>query len=208
VPLYQVERQEISRKWLDEAQPIRLRRKSESQSSIAWTASQDPRSLRCPLCILEEGKLRIEPQIYETISSAFDIFLHGWSDWYQNPVIYIDASYSSGASTPATVQSETVATSSSTDTLESQFRELASMWRKETRAVSVLKRKVTHSAYQRIIGLGPPVIPLILRELEERPDDWLWALGALTGIDPAPDGASFDEAVDAWLDWGKKEHLL
>lgn len=41
-----------------------------------------------------------------------------------------------------------------------------------------------HPAYQRIIGLGPEVAPLLLRELERQPDHWFWALKALTGADP------------------------
>ncbi len=39
-------------------------------------------------------------------------------------------------------------------------------------------------AYQEIIGLGPAVVPLVLRELEQRPAHWFSALRALTGADP------------------------
>jgi hypothetical protein len=85
---------------------------------------------------------------------------------------------------------------------------LAEIWRKETRATSALKRKILHPAYQQIIGMGPRAVPLILSELSERPDDWMWALNAITHEDPALENASFDEAVDAWLKWGKSKHLL
>ena len=34
--------------------------------------------------------------------------------------------------------------------------------------------------YQRIIGMGLPVVPLILEELEREPDQWFWALEAIT----------------------------
>ena len=88
------------------------------------------------------------------------------------------------------------------------FRTLADTWRKETRATSALKRKILHPAYQQIIGMGPAAVPLILQELSERPDDWMWALNAITHEDPAPDNASFDEAIEAWLSWGKRKQLL
>lgn len=89
-----------------------------------------------------------------------------------------------------------------------RFRTLAGIWRRETRAISALKRKILHPAYQQIIGMGPGVVPLILNELSERPDDWMWALNSITHEDPAPEKASFDEAVDAWLSWGKKRQLV
>ena len=41
-------------------------------------------------------------------------------------------------------------------------------------------------SYQRIIGLGSAVVPLLLRELERQPDHWFWALKAITGADPVP----------------------
>ena len=40
--------------------------------------------------------------------------------------------------------------------------------------------------YQRIIGLGMPVVPLILEELNREPNQWFWALEAITGQNPVP----------------------
>ncbi len=65
-----------------------------------------------------------------------------------------------------------------------------------------------HPAYQQIIGMGKEAIPLILQELERTRGHWLWALFAITKQDPAPEGATFDEAVDAWLEWGKRPNHL
>jgi len=65
-----------------------------------------------------------------------------------------------------------------------------------------------HPAYQQIIALGPPVIPLILRELRERPDHWFWALNAITGEDPVGPEDDFDQAVEAWLRWGRERGYL
>ena len=85
-----------------------------------------------------------------------------------------------------------------------RFSELAQRWRRETAAYSVVQKKVLHPAYQRIIGFGPAAIPLILRELQREPGHWFWALHALTGEDPAPTDATFHEAVEAWLKWGRE----
>lgn len=62
-----------------------------------------------------------------------------------------------------------------------------------------------HPAYQRIIGLGPAVIPLILADLARQPDHWFWALKALTGEDPVSPGDRGKMAAmsEAWLRWGR-----
>jgi hypothetical protein len=91
---------------------------------------------------------------------------------------------------------------------EREFRTLADRWRRETRYVSSVNKTAMHPAYQQIIGMGKEVIPLILRELERTRGHWLWALFAITKHDPAPEGATFDEAVDAWLDWGRRHRYL
>ena len=65
--------------------------------------------------------------------------------------------------------------------LERTFFELANRWRDETALLSSVTRTAMHPAYQRIIGMGPAAVPLILRELEQRPDHWFWALTAITG---------------------------
>ena len=67
---------------------------------------------------------------------------------------------------------------------------------------------ITHPAYRRITGMGREVLPLLFRELKERPDHWLVALNAITGEDPAPAESSFNEAVDAWLAWGAQKRYL
>jgi len=70
------------------------------------------------------------------------------------------------------------------------------------------KRRFIHAAYQKIIGMGPAVVPLLLEELGQRPDDWFWALAAITGEDPAAGEIDFDRARDAWIDWGREHHYI
>ena len=62
-------------------------------------------------------------------------------------------------------------------------------------------------SYQRIIGLGPAVVPLLLRELERAPDHWFWALKAITGADPVPPAArgGIREKVRLWIEWGRQQ---
>jgi len=65
-------------------------------------------------------------------------------------------------------------------------------------------------SYQQIIGLGPSAIPLILRELENEPGHWFWALAALTGENPAGQGAvgNVEAMRQAWLQWGRERGYL
>jgi hypothetical protein len=87
------------------------------------------------------------------------------------------------------------------------FREHADRWKTDTGHMSSITRAIAHPSYLRIIGMGKKAIPLLLKELRERPDHWLVALNAITGEDPAPEGANFTEAVAAWVKWGEAKNL-
>jgi hypothetical protein len=91
-----------------------------------------------------------------------------------------------------------------------RFRTLADQWLDETQLVSSLTEMVLHPAYQQIIGLGMPAVPLILRELQERPAHWFWALFAITGENPAPEEHAGDLArmTAAWLEFGRRRGYL
>jgi hypothetical protein len=86
--------------------------------------------------------------------------------------------------------------------LKREFKEHVERWKAATRHISSVTKMILHPSYMRIIGMGPAVLPLILRELKERPDHWFVALNAITGIDAAPPKSTFEEAINAWLDWG------
>ena len=89
--------------------------------------------------------------------------------------------------------------------IQRRFASLVQRWHTETGGVSVSDRRIMHPAYQQITGLGPRVIPVVLRELEARPDYWFWALRALTGENPVveEDAGILPRMVDAWLNWGR-----
>ena len=91
---------------------------------------------------------------------------------------------------------------------ESEFASLAREWRRAVQFTSSVRKKIFHPAYQRIIGLGPNAVPLLLKELRDDPNHWFWALASITGEDPAVGTETFNEARDAWLEWGKRKGLL
>jgi|SRR5579863_4365593 len=90
------------------------------------------------------------------------------------------------------------------------FRALADQWRKDTRFLSATDDMVLHPAYQNIIGMGPDVIPLLLRELQTRPGQWFWALRSIAREDPVQeaDVGNIRRMTEAWLNWGREKGYL
>lgn len=105
---------------------------------------------------------------------------------------------------------EEAKTITTADPTERMFRELARVWKTDTLYLSSPPAMAKHWAYQQIIDLGPPVVPLLLRELRSKPDFWFAALRALTGANPvAPEDAGKVQAMaDAWVKWGEANHLI
>lgn len=93
------------------------------------------------------------------------------------------------------------------DDLESLFSRLVQAVIADTRLESSTQRIAIHPAYQQIIGLGPPAVPLLLREVERKSGRWFWALKSITREDPVPesDRGRTQKMVEAWLDWGKQK---
>ena len=91
--------------------------------------------------------------------------------------------------------------------LEERFRTLAVEWKAGRGHSSSISKMCTHPAYQQIVGMGEKAIPLILRELEQAPDHWFWALKAITGVNPVPRDERADIKAMAlhWLEWGREK---
>ncbi len=105
--------------------------------------------------------------------------------------------------------SPTVANPTALD--EQKFEALADEWRRTSRLHSNVSKKVTHPAYQKIIGMGPVAIPLILGDLVAHgPDDWFWALSAITEENPitADMTGNMNLMTEAWLKWGRDKGYL
>src|SRR5438309_12127348 len=92
------------------------------------------------------------------------------------------------------------------ESLRERFERLAASWEKAVAHHSAESIRTKHPAYQEIIALGPPVIPLLLRDMERRQRHWFAALGALTGVNPvaASDAGKISKMIQAWLQWGRE----
>src|SRR5258708_19171851 len=74
------------------------------------------------------------------------------------------------------------------ETVEERFRRLESTWMAEVGHLSSYTAIVNHPAFREIVGMGGAGVPLMLRELDERPRLWGWALPEITRGDPVPPG--------------------
>ena len=92
------------------------------------------------------------------------------------------------------------------ESVEERFQRLAAVWRAETEYLSSSTEMFTHRAYQEIIGMGQPAVPLLLRDLQKEPDHWIWALMVITGANPVPasDSGNLDKMAETWLRWGRE----
>jgi len=95
-------------------------------------------------------------------------------------------------------------------TLAARFEALAAEWKAAVALTSSSSAMVAHPAYQAVIALGPPAVPLLLRELEREPAHWFEALKAITGEDPVPpaDWGHVRVMAAAWLAWGRTRRLI
>ena len=85
-----------------------------------------------------------------------------------------------------------------------KFCRLMYEWRHQRGATSSITEGAMCPAYQSIIGMGHAAVPLIVSQLEsegDQPDQWFWALKAITGMDPVRDEDRGDYAAMArsWL---------
>ena len=87
-----------------------------------------------------------------------------------------------------------------------EFYNLAAKWREDVKYFSSVIEICMNPSYQKIIGMGEKVLPLIFRELNLRPDHWFWALKSITGADPIQphQRGKMSEMAQAWLSWAKE----
>ena len=90
------------------------------------------------------------------------------------------------------------------------FHSVREEWLQERPRGADVAGMVAHPSYQRIIEMGEEAVPLILQELQKRPDHWFPALHTITGADPVPEHAqgNLSKMTDAWLNWGHKNGYL
>ncbi len=93
------------------------------------------------------------------------------------------------------------------ETLEQRVTRLLNQWRDETAYISSSTQINSHPAYQEIIALGPAVLPLLFRDLEQTYDGHLSkALATITKAHPVPeeDRGKIRKVAEAWLRWAKE----
>lgn len=96
-----------------------------------------------------------------------------------------------------------------TETRE-RFTRLTTEWKLQSRFLSNTAQMAMLPPYQRIIGMGEAVVPLILDELRRDPDQWFWALESITEENPVPPDAAGNvrQMAQAWIEWGQRNGLI
>lgn len=94
--------------------------------------------------------------------------------------------------------------------IRARFQRLADEWKSQSQFLSNTAQMAMLRPYQRIIGMGLPAVPLILEELQREPDQWFWALEAITDENPVvPERrGNVRQSAQAWIDWGKQRGLV
>ena len=94
--------------------------------------------------------------------------------------------------------------------LEKAFRSYADKWYAETRRESSLTKITSNINYLKVIELGRPAVPLILKELQSNPAPWFLVLRVLTQNTEIGRGypGNFEKMAEAWIKWGKERALI
>jgi len=84
-----------------------------------------------------------------------------------------------------------------------RFKELASQIEEDCILLSSPSQIALHPAYQKIIGMGEKIIPLLIEKLNSTPTIWFWALESITGINPVPKVHRGDVSlmIEDWQNW-------
>jgi hypothetical protein len=90
-----------------------------------------------------------------------------------------------------------------------RFERLAAEWKEKSHHMSNVAQMAMLRSYQKIIGMGVTAIPFILEELRRQPDQWFWALEAITDENPVPPEVAGNVPLmaEAWIEWGNKNGL-
>jgi hypothetical protein len=108
------------------------------------------------------------------------------------------------------VASPTATPTSTPLPVRERFARLAAEWKRQSRHLSNTAQMAMLRPYQRIIGMGEAAVPLILEELRREPDQWFWALEAITEENQVPPEAAGQvrAMADAWVAWGRQQGII
>jgi len=96
------------------------------------------------------------------------------------------------------------------DEVSDLFRRLLSDWARDTMMSSDSVAILMHRAHYGIIGIGPPALPLIFKDLAEGGGPWFVALQAITHRNlTSPENANDVRKLrEDWLEWGRANGYL
>jgi hypothetical protein len=148
-----------------------------------------------------------------------DIFAHNWileppheGQWEAAPTTIEDSVifgyFGAAGSLIIHGATKTEAARRTSDTLRAEFEALSKQWRRDTRHLSLISKKIVHPAYLRIIGMGEAAIPLLLESLRDSPSHWFDALRATANTDPSKPEDTPSQAREAWLLWGTENGYI
>src|SRR3989338_972459 len=95
-------------------------------------------------------------------------------------------------------------------TLERQFESLTKQWIQDTSYHTSPTLITRHPAYQGLLKLGKPILPLVIRNLEIRPGNWFHLLADLADANPVPHvhRGNIFMMRHYWLNWARKNGYL
>lgn len=93
------------------------------------------------------------------------------------------------------------------DNIKDKFLDLRETWIKETGHVASPKERAIHPAYQQIIGMGPKVVPFLIRDQLENNTHWFWALQSITGENPIEEEHEgyIQKMAQDWKEWWNEQ---
>ena len=86
------------------------------------------------------------------------------------------------------------------------FQQLADQWESETVLLSSTDEATEHPAYQSILIMGEPAIPLILERMGSQGGHWFHALHEISQADPVKetDRGDVETMQASWKEWGER----
>lgn len=90
-----------------------------------------------------------------------------------------------------------------TDELSKRLEDLVQVWERDTLHESSTSRLVSHPAFEAIVAMGTPAVPLIVERLRLAPTWLVLALPRITGENPVSEGDAgrLARMVAAWAEW-------
>jgi hypothetical protein len=143
-----------------------------------------------------------ELPVLELLASFTDV-KQGVQASEAGPLVFIAFSHEASGGTGANI-------ALAEDRIRNEFRRHVAQWEDECKFLSSSTDRTKHEAYQAIISMGRQVLPLLLREMIERPNQWSAALVAICGENPVPPDARGDlsKVTAAWQKWALERGLV